>query len=823
MNIRIENESSNKYSHPFKPYDIQVKLMDAIYDAIENYKVGLFESPTGTGKTLSLICASMTWLRKFKKENPSFAQNEDIATEDSSDDEPEWVKKAYEESIMKNKDRQAFEYERRLEELEKSYKTNLVLGLNNDSKRAKVSSLKSPSEEDEFIPDDYYSDSENGVMTNDRHKLALEVKQLLERLEDRENSAESNACPVKIFYSSRTHSQLNQFAHQLNLTRFESSIRNISERTKFTPLASRKQLCINTKVSALNDPSSINDACKDLQQSSDKGCDFIPKLHNQSSLSVVSRFSDLSLTKIHDIEDLTTLGKALYICPYYSIRNSLPAAEVVTLPYQMLLEKTVRKSLNLSVDNSIVIIDEAHNLLDVISAMYSVSISLSEISEIIDSLNFYLRKFIKRLNTGNRVHIMKLIKICLTIDKFIKNRAQANDIKNGEEIEVNEIFSENTGDLVNIHKIETYLSESRIAYKIENYRKKVRNGELSRDSANPLLFKIAKFLKCLSNPSKEGKLIWDMKSAVPSINYMLLDPSEVFKDIVERARCVILCGGTMEPFSDFTNYLFPYVPQNQIKSFSCGHIIAKDNLKVFCIDHYKSSSFEFQFDKRNDEKMIENLGFAISEILGTIPHGAVLFFPSYNYMDLVHSIWKKKGILAIIERKKKIFMESSGHSNADFLLQKYSRKIQEENDGALLFSVVGGKMSEGINFSDSLARAVFVIGLPFPNAFASELIAKRKHIEKKVLQRGGSRSTAAQASRDFYENICMRAVNQSVGRSVRNSSDYALIYLIDKRYLSSHVQDKLSSWVRERLQFKSKSASFAEIVSQSKKFFYNRT
>lgn len=59
--------NSRKYNHPFEPYDIQIQLMDAIYDAIDNYKIGLFESPTGTGKTLSLICSSMTWLREYKR------------------------------------------------------------------------------------------------------------------------------------------------------------------------------------------------------------------------------------------------------------------------------------------------------------------------------------------------------------------------------------------------------------------------------------------------------------------------------------------------------------------------------------------------------------------------------------------------------------------------------------------------------------------------------------------------------------------------------------------------------------------------------------
>lgn len=57
------------YPFPFTPYDIQYEFMRAMYSVIENRKIGIFESPTGTGKTLTLMCSTLKWLHDHDELN----------------------------------------------------------------------------------------------------------------------------------------------------------------------------------------------------------------------------------------------------------------------------------------------------------------------------------------------------------------------------------------------------------------------------------------------------------------------------------------------------------------------------------------------------------------------------------------------------------------------------------------------------------------------------------------------------------------------------------------------------------------------------------
>ena len=54
---------------PFEPYQVQRELMSELYSTLERGGLGIFESPTGTGKSLSIICSALQWLKDAETRN----------------------------------------------------------------------------------------------------------------------------------------------------------------------------------------------------------------------------------------------------------------------------------------------------------------------------------------------------------------------------------------------------------------------------------------------------------------------------------------------------------------------------------------------------------------------------------------------------------------------------------------------------------------------------------------------------------------------------------------------------------------------------------
>lgn len=221
---------------------------------------------------------------------------------------------------------------------------------------------------------------------------------------------------------------------------------------------------------------------------------------------------------------------------------------------------------------------------------------------------------------------------------------------------------------------------------------------------------------------------------------------------------------------------------------------------------------------------MSDLAMVIQNICNVVPAGIVCFFTSYDVMDQFYKHLVDSKALDRIQLKKKVFKEPrSGGQQTEKMLSDYAKAVKNASKclepgaqtGALMMSVVGGKLSEGLNFSDDLGRCVCVIGLPFPNKNSPELAEKMKYLDKIAVEQKTS-SNAAFSSVEYYENLCMKAVNQCIGRAIRHINDYATVLLIDERYQQERIKKKLPNWIQTSLKVPN---NFGAVQGSLVKFF----
>lgn len=62
--------------------------------------------------------------------------------------------------------------------------------------------------------------------------------------------------------------------------------------------------------------------------------------------------------------------------------------------------------------------------------------------------------------------------------------------------------------------------------------------------------------------------------------------------------------------------------------------------------------------------------------------------------------------------------------------EEYAGYINQGNTGIFLCTC-RGKLSEGLNFTDNLARACFIVGIPYQNMSDSGVILKKNQLDER--------------------------------------------------------------------------------------------
>ncbi|XP_058061809.1 ATP-dependent DNA helicase DDX11 [Anopheles bellator] len=877
-------ETGAEFAFPFPPYDIQLDLMKSLYTVLGNGGIGIFESPTGTGKSLSLTCGALSWLKDYER-----AVDEELCTkidglrkdiaalEKENEVSADWITGQY--HVMGHRkeldELQGFrtaveEYRKRLVAMKdkavllKKHWITAKDAANDGVLRQDIAHQDVILDEDAFLLADDSGGSDEELESN-RHEVDAERYR-----------------PVQMIFCSRTHSQLSQLVGEVKGTQHATDLRLMS-------LASRQSLCINPEVRKLKSNTLINERCLELLKKGGKGrsdskeeggskkrrkvaqsCPF----YNQRA---IEGLKNGCLFEVTDIEDLVKAGKREKACPYYASRAATPDAQMLMVPYQLILHRRTRQQSGIDLRDSVLIIDEAHNLLDTIAAIHSQELSRGQLQQVKMQLAAYKARYFARFTTKNLLRINQLIFMATRLEKMLSCDSKSTEAsqattsgsaRSSRMIATHDLLLDS--DIFNLDLVDilSFCERSRLAQKVHGYAQSAPPAQLLAHASGPLagrpkvggpskavtsglksLLKtleeekerkmsskqkgrqgkpasdsvaevaaseqengatkpptenairpLISFLECfIEDGGGDGRVLLTFDPKDPSqssMKYLLLNPGARFEEIVQSCRSVVLAGGTMQPTEELTEQIFRNCPERvTIKSYP--HVVPRDAVCPIALARGPTGKdFLFNYANRQCPQLLDELESTLINLCAIVPHGVVVFFSSYEYLD---QFWKRleaSGNRARLEARKRMFREPRSTGQVERTLAEYG-VAAKSSTGALLFSVVGGKLSEGLNFSDELGRCVVVIGMPYPNRTSPELAERMRYLDRTLTQ-----GSAPSAGSEYYENLCMKAVNQCIGRAVRHIRDYAAVVLLDVRYCSGvRIRRKLPIWITERMVY----------------------
>ncbi len=245
-----------------------------------------------------------------------------------------------------------------------------------------------------------------------------------------------------------------------------------------------------------------------------------------------------------------------------------------------------------------------------------------------------------------------------------------------------------------------------------------------------------------------------------SIKLYCIDPSGQLHETFERADSSVLFSATITPISYFARSLG--LPDSVEKRILPSPF-PRENLCLLVSD---SVSTLYRQRSQTKEALARTLG-ALAAKKGNY----MVYFPSYEYLKMIHPIYKT------YFPDHKILVQTHEMNEAERV--DFLKNFSEENNRILIgFVVMGGIFGEGIDLVGDRLSGAAIVGVGLPGiSLEREMI--RQYFEENQM-----------SGFDYaYRYPGLIRVFQAAGRVIRTETDRGTVLLIDTRYSHPRYAD----------------------------------
>lgn len=441
--------------------------------------------------------------------------------------------------------------------------------------------------------------------------------------------------------------------------------------------------------------------------------------------------------KIHSLKHRNLSAEQLKreckdVCAYTVSMYMCQEADIIIADYFHIFHPGIRELMmeksQASFEDSILIVDEAHNLPSRTRSLFSHTISVDLVEDCIteaEKFGYYqeqehleqLRTELQRLardKLSQQTHEEKLNKSDLKdpVDTFHSFEEMIIDLEAvGEEVQEEEEKS--------------YCA--RLAESLEGWKGEdegfFRNIERSRNGSDRSI----------------------------RVRYSCLDPSISTSKPLNNARASVLMSGTLKPQEMYVDLLGL---ENAITEEFKSPFPEENKLEL--IVNTVTTRY-----KERDDSMIQKYIWYIQKSLEEVNGSVGVFFPSYQLLNQIGEQLNDR-------TDRHVFMEKRTNSKEENqeLLEQF-----KAGDRNVLLGVASGSFGEGVDYPGEDMEAVFIVGLPLkkPGLKTEALIDYLDEKYGKGWQYG-------------YTYPGVNTAVQAAGRCIRSDTDKGVVCYMDKRY-----------------------------------------